>query len=96
MSAFAAKASDPAETETASPAVPALVSALETAPARQRSGKVRKTSTYRGVAATENGQWRTRIRYGKHTVHLGRCVYTWADGWVHLIHTHMGVCLLHG
>jgi hypothetical protein len=32
-----------------------------------------KTSAYRGVAATDNGTWRARIRYGRYTVHLGRC-----------------------
>lgn len=37
-------------------------------------GKRRKTSKYRGVASTENGLWRCRIRFGKQTVHLGRCV----------------------
>jgi hypothetical protein len=37
-----------------------------------RPAKLKKTSAYRGVAATENGQWRGRIRYGKYTVHLGR------------------------
>jgi hypothetical protein len=31
-----------------------------------------KTSRFRGVSATENTQWRARIRYGKFTVHLGR------------------------
>jgi hypothetical protein len=35
-------------------------------------GRNSKTSAFRGVAATENGQWRARIRYGKYTVHLGR------------------------
>lgn len=43
-----------------------------TLPRRPSSSKLRKTSAFRGVAATENGQWRARIRYGKYTVHLGR------------------------
>jgi hypothetical protein len=39
---------------------------------RQGSSKRCKTSQFRGVASTENGLWRCRIRFGKQTVHLGR------------------------
>jgi hypothetical protein len=48
------------------------------APARPWAGldapreRLLKTSRFRGVSATENTQWRARIRYGKFTVHLGR------------------------
>lgn len=43
-------------------------------PARQDSrAKLRKTSKFRGVAICENSSWRARLRYGKYTIHLGRC-----------------------
>ncbi|KAI8469595.1 MAG: hypothetical protein J3K34DRAFT_459308 [Monoraphidium minutum] len=57
---------------------PSSPSAADGAPAagggaaRRERQKLRKTSTFRGVAATENGTWRARIRWGKYTVHLGR------------------------
>jgi hypothetical protein len=40
--------------------------------AKRSAKKLRKTSQFRGVASTENGLWRARIRFGKYTVHLGR------------------------
>ncbi|KIZ03889.1 hypothetical protein MNEG_4072 [Monoraphidium neglectum] len=39
---------------------------------RRERSKLMKSSSYRGVALTENGYWRSRIRFGKHTIHLGR------------------------
>jgi hypothetical protein len=47
--------------------------------AKQRSNI--KTSNFRGVAATDNGTWRARIRYGRYTVHLGRCVRGGGVSW---------------
>jgi len=51
---------------------PAATGPLVQAPGPRHRSSV-KTSTYRGVAATDNGTWRARIRFGKYTVHLGRC-----------------------
>jgi hypothetical protein len=54
------------------------------APSGPRHRSSVKTSTYRGVATTDNGTWRARIRFGKYTVHLGRCVAAgwWARGFI--------------
>jgi hypothetical protein len=41
-------------------------------PSPRQGNKRCKTSQFRGVASTENGLWRCRIRFGKKTVHLGR------------------------
>ncbi|KIZ05957.1 hypothetical protein MNEG_1998 [Monoraphidium neglectum] len=41
-------------------------------PSPRQGNKRCKTSQFRGVASTENGLWRCRIRFGKQTVHLGR------------------------
>lgn len=51
------------------PAPPGIV-----APSGPRPRSSKKTSSFRGVAATDNGTWRARIRFGRYTVHLGRCV----------------------
>lgn len=79
--------SDASETEAHSPAgargAPAGPCMTDSRAARGAGAKLVKTSTFRGVAATENGQWRARIRYGKHTVHLGRCARPNA-AWQHM------------
>lgn len=38
-------------------------------------GATAKTSPFRGVVATGDATsaWRARIRYGRYTIHLGRC-----------------------
>ena len=42
------------------------------AAAPRDTDKAAKTSAYRGVSAAEGQWWRSRLRFGKHIIHLGR------------------------